>query len=142
VRTFEGDFRNLELGEGCYDVILAAAVLHHLRDDHDWEQAFQKLFKLLRPGGSIWITDLVSHESGAIHNLMWHRYAEYLDGVGGTDYREKVFNYIDKEDSPRPVTYQLELLRKVGFEFVELLHKNSCFSAFGAIKGAVGGNNG
>ena len=41
---------------------------------------------------------------------------------------------IHKEDSPRPVTFQLELLRKVGFGYVELLHKNSCFSAFGAIK--------
>jgi tRNA (cmo5U34)-methyltransferase len=46
----------------------------------------------------------------------------------------KVFGYIEKEDSPHPVTYQLELLRKVGFSHVELLHKNSCFAAFGAIK--------
>jgi len=50
------------------------------------------------------------------------------------DYRDKVFDYIDREDSPRPVTYQLNLLRKVGFDQVELLHKNSCFAAFGAIK--------
>jgi len=46
----------------------------------------------------------------------------------------KVFTYIDKEDSPRPVTYQLELLRKVGFKQVDILHKNSCFAAFGGIK--------
>jgi tRNA (cmo5U34)-methyltransferase len=32
------------------------------------------------------------------------------------------------------VTYQLDLLRKVGFSEVEMLHKNSCFVAFGAIK--------
>ena len=42
---------------------------------------------------------------------------------------------INKEDSPRPVTYQLELLRKVGFIDVDILHKNSCFAAFGARKG-------
>ena len=64
---------------------------------------------------------------------MWRNYGEYLDSLGGEDYRSKVFEYIDKEDSPRPVTYQLELLRKVGFAQVELLHKNSCFAAFGAI---------
>jgi tRNA (cmo5U34)-methyltransferase len=39
-----------------------------------------------------------------------------------------------REDSPRPVTYQLDLLRSVGFKTVELLHKNSCFAAFGGIK--------
>jgi hypothetical protein len=32
------------------------------------------------------------------------------------------------------VTYQLELLRSVGFASVDLLHKNSCFAAFGAVK--------
>lgn len=41
---------------------------------------------------------------------------------------------INREDLPRPVTYQLELLRSVGFRTVELLHKNCCFAAFGAVK--------
>jgi len=30
--------------------------------------------------------------------------------------------------------FQLDLLRSVGFKEVEVLHKNSCFAAFGAIK--------
>ena len=30
--------------------------------------------------------------------------------------------------------FLLELLRRVGFPQVELLHKNSCFAAFGAVK--------
>ncbi len=65
---------------------------------------------------------------------MWSRYGDYLTSLGGSEYREKVFAYIDKEDSPRPVTYQLSLLRQVGFQHVEILHKNSCFAAFGATK--------
>jgi tRNA (cmo5U34)-methyltransferase len=134
IRTFQGDFRDLALPEARYDVILAAAVLHHLRDDFDWESTFEKLYRLTAPGGSVWITDLVSHESAAVHELMWERYGDYLRSVGGDDLLNKVFAYIDEEDSPRPVTYQLELLRKVGYERVELLHKNSCFAAFGAIR--------
>lgn len=134
VELFHGDFREIELAAGSYDVILAAAVLHHLRDDQDWEKAFQKLYKLTAPGGSVWITDLVSHETEAVQGLMWQRYGEYLSSLGGAKYRDKVFEYIDIEDSPRPVTYQLELLRTVGFDHVELLHKNSCFAAFGGIK--------
>ena len=65
---------------------------------------------------------------------MWEKYGEYLVSKGGKKLREQVFECIDKEDSPRPVTYQLDLLRKVGFSRVELLHKNSCYAAFGAIK--------
>jgi tRNA (cmo5U34)-methyltransferase len=134
LRIFQGDFREIDLPEQHYDIILAAAVLHHLRDDCDWEDIFRKIYHLTAPGGSIWITDLVSHESKNVQSFMWERYGEYLMSLGGDSYKEKVFSYIDKEDSPRPVTYQLELLRKVGFDYIELLHKNSCFAAFGAIK--------
>ncbi len=134
VRTLQGDFRALALEPGAYDVILAAAVLHHLRDDADWESAFARLFAITAPGGGVWITDLVAHEAGPVHDLMWERYGEYLAGLGGDDYRDRVFAYIDREDSPRPVTFQLELLRRVGFARVDLLHKNGCFAAFGALK--------
>lgn len=128
------DFRTAELPAGSFDVILAAAVLHHFRDTSDWQTAFEKLYALLRPGGSVWITDMVTHESHAVHSLMWQRYGDYLTSLDGPEYRDKVFAYIDKEDCPRPVTWQLDLLRQVGFEQVDLLHKNSCFAAFGAIK--------
>jgi tRNA (cmo5U34)-methyltransferase len=134
VRIFQDDIRTADLPEGHYDIILAAMVLHHLRDDRDWEDTFQKLYRLTAPGGSIWIADFVAHEDPMIQEIMWGRYGKYLESLGGAAYREKVFAYIDKEDSPRPVTYQLELLRRSGFNEVEILHKNSCFVAFGAIK--------
>lgn len=136
IRTFQGDIRELPLPISGYDVILAAAVLHHLRDEDDWESTFKKIYALLRPGGSFWITDLVTHENEKVQTLMWQRYADYLVSLGGKKYQEEVFAYIDKEDSPRPVTFQLELLKKVGFKKTEILHKNSCFAAFGAIKEA------
>lgn len=134
VTVIADDFRLAPLDAGSFDVILAAAVLHHLRDDNDWKTAFQKLHTLLRPGGSVWITDLVSHETAGVHQMMWARYGQYLTSLNGEEYRDKVFAYIDREDSPRPVTFQLQLLHEVGFSHVELLHKNSCFAAFGAIK--------
>ena len=134
IRLFQGDFRTINLPEQRYNIIIAAAVLHHLRDDQDWEVVFRKIYQLTAPGGSVWITDLVSHETHAVQQLMWQRYGEYLCSTGGESFRDRVFEYVDKEDSPRPVTFQLQLLRKVGFDHIELLHKNSCFAAFGAIK--------
>lgn len=143
IRTFQGDFREIDLPEQGYDVILAAAVLHHLRDNQDWESTFRKIYRLTAPNGSVWITDLVSHETEPVQSLLWERYGEYLvsvggeaykTSVGGEAYKTRVFKYIDKEDSPRPVTYQMDLLRKVGFTHVELLHKNACFATFGAMK--------
>lgn len=109
-------------------------MLHHLRDDEDWQAAVEKIWSLLKPSGSVWITDLVVQETVPIHDLMWSRYGDDLAGLDVGEYRQKVFNYIHREDSPRPVTYQLDLHRRVGFDHVELLHKNSCFAAFGAWK--------
>lgn len=134
IKTYAGDFRKIDLPAESYDVILAAAVLHHLRDDADWESAFQKIYDLTAPGGSVWITDLVAHESDSVHALMQKRYGEYLSAQGGEAYKNRVFAHIAKEDTPRPLCYQLELLKKVGFTQVDILHKNACFAAFGAIK--------
>jgi tRNA (cmo5U34)-methyltransferase len=134
IRLFQGDIRGIELGRDTYDVVLAAAVLHHLRDESDWKFVFTKIFDAVSPNGSFWISDMISHDIPVIHKLMWEKYGEYLEILGGKEYRAKVFAYIDKEDSPRSLTYQLKLMKKVGFEKVEVLHKSSCFAAFGGIK--------
>jgi tRNA (cmo5U34)-methyltransferase len=65
---------------------------------------------------------------------MRRRYGEYLAGLRGEAYRDHVFAYVEKEDTPRPLAFQLDLLRQVGFSQVEVLHKNVCFAAFGAVK--------
>ncbi|MBN8786527.1 MAG: class I SAM-dependent methyltransferase [Terrimonas sp.] len=134
VNILQGDIREAKLPGNHFDIILAGAVLHHLRDDKDWEATFSKLYSLLKPGGCLMISDLVIQETAAISEYTWERYGDYLEGVNGKHYREKVMEYIDKEDSPRSVTYQMELMKKVGFRATEILHKNMCFAAFGGIK--------
>ncbi|MGS2739566.1 class I SAM-dependent methyltransferase [Sinomicrobium sp. M5D2P17] len=134
IDVFHGDIREVKLPDNHFDIVLAGAVLHHLREDKDWENVFGRIYKILKPGGSFWISDMVSHDSGAVHTMFWREYGKYLENAGGKDYREKVFAYIEKEDTPRSVTYQIELMKKAGFKTVEILHKNSCFAAFGAIK--------
>jgi tRNA (cmo5U34)-methyltransferase len=134
VETVQGDVREIDLGEGRFDVILAAAVLHHLRDEEEWHHVFRKFHQALRPGGAVWIADLVTHTTPAVQSLMWRRYGEYLSAFKGDEYRDHVFAYIEQEDTPRPLMFQIDTLRAAGFRDVELLHKNSCFAAFGAIK--------
>ena len=133
VTALQGDIRELQFEEK-FDFILAAAVLHHLRDEDQWKTTFAKFYDILKPGGSIWIVDFISHSVPAIEDLMWHRFGEYLIELKDENYQQHVFDYIEKEDSPRPLMFQLDLLREVGFYQIEVLHKNSCFAAFGGIK--------
>lgn len=134
VGILQADILVAELPENCYDIVLAAAVLHHLRTDSDWETVFHKIYRSLKPGGSFWISDLISHQPGELNQLFEARYSDYLQKLGGVQYRDHVLAYIDAEDSPRSVTYQLGLMKAVGFRYTEVLHKNACFAAFGGIK--------
>ncbi len=134
VSTIQADIRKVHLGEQRFDIILAAAVFHHLRTDAEWRAVFAKCYSALRPGGSLWIADLIEHASSAVQAIMWQRYGEYLTVLKDAAYRDHVFAYIKKEDTPRSLLFQVDLLRAVGFSTVEILHKNSCFAAFGAIK--------
>lgn len=134
VEAMQADIRELDLGRESFDIILAAAVLHHLRSVDEWRAVFQKFHDALSPGGSVWIFDLVESSVPAVRSVLWRRYGEYLTALKNEAYRDRVFDYIEREDTPRPLIYQLDLLRQVGFANVEVLHKHSCFAAFGAIK--------
>jgi tRNA (cmo5U34)-methyltransferase len=134
VETLQADVRQAELGRERFDVIVSASTLHHLRSDDEWEAVFAKLFAALRPGGSLWIYDLLESDSTEIAALDRAGYAAYLEALGGPAYREKVFAYIEAEDTPRSLEYQLDLLKRVGFAPTHVLHKRYCFAAFGGIK--------
>src|SRR5262245_21063284 len=55
VTTIQGDIRQIELPAATYDIILAAAVLHHLRTDAEWLDVYSEFHRALVPGGSLWI---------------------------------------------------------------------------------------
>ena len=134
VTAIQGDVREVPLPAGGFDIILAAAVLHHLRTDEEWRSVFAAFHRALRPGGSVWVFDLVESDIPAVQALLWRRYGEYLVALKGQAYRDHVFAYVQTEDTPRSLAYQLDLLRDVGFGPVEVLHKTACFAAFGAVK--------
>jgi tRNA (cmo5U34)-methyltransferase len=134
ISVLQGDIREIPLGESQFDIVLAAAVLHHLRTDDEWRAVFTSVYSALRPGGSFWIFDLVQSSIPAVQRLMQNRYGDYLVGFKGADYRDHVFAYVAKEDTPQSLLFQLDLLRAVGFTSVDVLHKNACFAAFGGVK--------
>ena len=134
IGVLQGDFREITLKKNSFDIILAGAVLHHLRDDADWEFSFKKLFDSLFCGGCLMVSDLIAHDNIEVNAFIWEQYGDYLENSGGRNYKLKVFDYIEKEDSPRSLNYQMQLMKKTGFKHVEILHKNLCFAAYCGIK--------
>jgi tRNA (cmo5U34)-methyltransferase len=134
VTAVQADIRHFSMRELQFDIIFAAAVFHHLRTDDEWKDVFANCYAALKPNGSLWISDLIEHSTPAVQTVMWQRYGDYLAQAKNAQYRDEVFAGIEKEDTPRPLLFQIDLLRQAGFRTVEILHKNSCFAAFGAIK--------
>jgi len=134
VVTAQSDLRALALEDNSVDTILAGAVLHHLRDDADWTATFRKFVRWLKPGGRLYVADLCTFDEPGLQDIMWQRYGDYLASLGGDAYREKVFAYIDKEDSPRSLPYQLDLLKATGFSSYDVLHRISVFACYVGVK--------
>ncbi len=139
VTTLQTDVRTAIVAPESIDIILAAAVLHHLRTDQQWRQVFSSILQWLRPGGSFWIFDYLEQSTPPIQQLMRQRHGEYLSelkggGEIGEKYRDSVFAYIEAEDTPRPLLWQIKVLSEVGFADIEILHKNGPFAAFGGRK--------
>lgn len=134
VVTIQSDMRALSFGPGSFDAILAGQVLHHLREETQWEAMFASFHRWLRPAGALFIADLIVYDDPAIQSLMLARYANHLESIGGAEYREKVLAYCDEEDSPRSLKYQFDQLAKAGFTEYDVLHKNALFVAYYAKK--------
>ena len=134
VQTIQSDMRSLNFNAASIDIILTGQVLHHLREDTQWESMFANFHHWLRPGGALFIADLIAYDDAGIQTLMAARYAHYLESIGGSDYCQKVLDYSDLEDSPRSVKYQFDLLANAGFTDYDVLHKNALFVAYYAKK--------
>jgi tRNA (cmo5U34)-methyltransferase len=134
VTIHQSDLRALGFADNSIDTILAGAVLHHLREDEDWRATFGRFARWLKPGGRLYVADLCTFDLPDLQTVMWRRYGDYLEGLGGPVYREKVFAYVDKEDSPRSLPFQLELLKATGFSHYDVLHRNSVFACYVGMK--------
>lgn len=134
VLAIQGDYRELDLGENQYDVITAGTTLHHLREDAEWELVFAKVFKALKKGGTFWINDIVIGETDEITNMMLDGWLSILRKQISKEEIEMYMERYESEDTPRTLTYQLELMKQVGFKETFVLHKHFNFAAFGARK--------
>lgn len=134
ISILEGDLRTAELPEGRFDLAVAAAVLHHMRDDSDWARAFSRIHSLLKPGGVLLVSDLIRHENPRIEALFHIRHEAFLHEALGDAEAERILRSIAESDTPSSVEYQFALLKKTGFREVGLLHKNIVFCAYYALK--------
>jgi len=134
VTAIQGDYRNVPMEENAYDVITAGTTLHHMREDQEWENIFRKVYKALKPGGTFWINDIVISETEEINTMMLHGWIGEMEKHHSEEEIEMYLKRYETEDTPRTLSFQLDLLKQVGFRDTIVLHKHFNFAAFGARK--------
>lgn len=134
VNALHGDYRELDLGENQYDIITAGTTLHHLRGDDEWELVFGKVYRALKPGGTFWINDIVIGETDEITQMMINGWVSVLQKQVSPEEVEMYLGRYESEDTPRTLSYQLDLMKQTGFKETIVLHKHFNFAAFGARK--------
>jgi tRNA (cmo5U34)-methyltransferase len=134
VTALHGDYRELDLGENQYDVITAGTTLHHLRGDDEWELVFRKIYKALKPRGTFWINDIILGETDEITQMMLNGWVSMLQRQVSSEEVDMYLDRYESEDTPRTLSYQLDLLKQIGFQQTFVLHKHFNFAAFGARK--------
>ena len=127
------DYRHTDFGTALFDVITAGTTLHHLRTNAEYEDIFRRVFEALKPYGIFIINDITIGETPEIDSLMIDGWKSILhrNVPGEVDYFLQKY---ETEDTPRTLSYQLELLRKTGFSETPVLHKHFNFATFAGIK--------
>jgi tRNA (cmo5U34)-methyltransferase len=128
------DLRELVMADNSVDCIVAGAVLHHLRDDDDWERTFARLHRWLKPGGRLFVADVTVFDAADMDDWAWKRFASELEAMGGPDYRRKILEHIGEEDSPRSLGFQFGFLRRAGFREFDVLFRKSVSLCYFATK--------
>jgi tRNA (cmo5U34)-methyltransferase len=134
ITDIQSDIRTADLEKDFFDIALSGAALHHLRDMSEWENVFGKLYRTLKPKVCLIISDLIFQNSKLLTDYMFEMYSNYLNRVGGEKFCQDILDKIAKEDTSSSLDYELDLMKKIGFSAVEVLHKNMRFAVFGAIK--------
>ena len=134
VLAIQGDYRNIPLEENAYDVITAGTTLHHLREDDEWESVFTKVYRALKQGGTFWINDIVLGETDEIDRMMLGGWLSMLRKQVSQDEIDTYMQRYESEDTPRTLSYQLDLMKRIGFTKTIVLHKHFNFATFGARK--------
>jgi SAM-dependent methyltransferase len=67
VQFDQGYAQALPYADGAFDRVLSSMMLHHLDDDVK-AAAIAEAFRVLRPGGSIHVVDVIGHHGAAVHD--------------------------------------------------------------------------
>ena len=129
-----GDLRNIDF-KSDYDLIISSLALHHLQSNEEKIAAYKKVYGALKKGGAFYNADNVQASSKYLENVNIAQWKEFmLQSLTEQEIDEVWLPTHYKEDYPSLLIEQLDWLREVGFNQVDVTWKYVMGAVFGGIK--------
>jgi len=130
------DFADIDFTEK-FDVVVSSLALHHLETDADKKKLYTKIFENLNPNGVFFNADVVLASNNQLQEVYMQRWKEYMNRkVSMEEIENKWIPVYENEDRPAKLTDQMEWLKEIGFESVDIIWKYYNFCVYGGVKSA------
>ena len=86
VRAHQADLRRPDFQEDSFDAICREPCCTTCATSLNGATFSGNLWRWLKRGGRLYVADLVTFDDPQVQALVWKRYGEYLEGIGGQDY--------------------------------------------------------
>jgi tRNA (cmo5U34)-methyltransferase len=129
-----GDFSRMKFDRE-FDVVVSSLALHHLETDKDKTNFYRLIFNALSEQGIFYNADVVLGSTKHNQEVNMKRWIEFM---GKNVPKKEIFDtWIPKykeEDKPARLTDQLNWLKEIGFQSVDVIWKYYNFSVYGGSK--------
>jgi len=122
------DFQYVQCGfedvalAGPFDIVISGIAIHHLPGPEK-RRLYEKVFRMLVPGGTFINSDQIKGETPATDDLNIRKWRESIESSGLPRAEIDAAYERMKFDQPSTVSEQLEWLREIGFADVDTLFK-------------------
>lgn len=129
--AYNTDFYELDLTD-TYHVVASSLALHHLESDEDKKSFYSKIFKFHKSDGVFRNADVVLASNEKTQSMYMEKWIEYMSReCSAEEISEKWIPTYESEDRPAKLSAQLEWLKHIGFEDVDVIWKYYNFAVYG-----------
>jgi trans-aconitate 2-methyltransferase len=133
VQFVQGDFRNVDLGDG-YDCCVAVLALHHLLPNEK-SQLFAKIRSALMSGGQLLIIDWTKFASSTVQQYATHSAEEHVSKkAGSTEVAREWIDHWRTKNKPDTLDEMIQALHGAGFPQVECVIRHFGLAFIWAMK--------
>jgi tRNA (cmo5U34)-methyltransferase len=122
-----------------YDVAVSSLALHHLDPINGHRDFYQKLYQALNPAGIFINADVIKTDNPQLQAAFMEKWIVYMQRkISRQEIQERWLKSHFEEDRPVPLMSELQLLKEIGFQNIDVVYKYYNYAVYLGQKGSSG----